>query len=222
MDSKDNKWEHRLSEKEEEFVSQNLHRIDAFLKSYTAGAIAGKYYAKISIHHGELASDLYLALRRVAMGCDNYENAFLWYAPKVFIQTTEEYFQTNIRQSDKRRDPSKRRLKDKGKSVLHTQRLAYIESNANIKPFKVLDCKKISQLIRRAGLTKMQIRVFLLIARKDMSLRQISKKIDRSYYTVRTHYYRAINKLKKYTKQMHLEITDVYRNLTKGEIFGLM
>ena len=221
MGRRNESWERTLSGKEEEFVCQNLHRIDTFLKSHTARSLAGKYYTNIKTHQGELASDLYLALRRAAIGCQDYENAFVWYGPVVFSQTTEEYFQTNIRQSDKRRDPSKRRLKDKGKSVLHTQRLAYIESNASAKPFKVLDCTKISHLIRRAGLTKMQIRVFLLIARRDMSLMEISKRIGRSLCTVRTHYYRAINKLKAYVHRAHLETVDVYRDPTKEEIFDL-
>lgn len=218
---KKSKWGRRLSEKEEEFVNHNLHRIDTFLKSYTAQCIANKYFTDIKTHQGELASDLYLAMRRVAIGCDDYENAFDWYGPAVFSQTTEEYFQTNIKKSDKLRDPWERKLKKRGKYILQKQRLRYIESMTNIKPFKVLDCQLISRLIRKAGLSRMQIRVFLLIARKDMSLVQISNRINRSLTTVKNHYYRALQKIRKYIRQAHIEMEDLYRNLKKEEIFYL-
>ena len=88
MDEKEKRWGRRLSEKEEEFVNHNLHRIDTFLKSYTAQCLANKYFTNIKVHHGELASDLYFALRRVAIGCDDYENAFVWYGPAVFMEDT--------------------------------------------------------------------------------------------------------------------------------------
>ena len=71
------------------------------MKSYTAKCLANKYFTYIKTHQGELASDLYLAMRRVAISCDDYENAFDWYGPAVFSQTTEEYFQTNIKKNDK-------------------------------------------------------------------------------------------------------------------------
>ena len=210
--------ERKITKVNEEFIDKNLYRIDEFLDSQTAKRIADKYYTKIEIHKGELVSDLFLALRRMAVYCNCYENAFLWYGPVVLSHTLEEYFQMNIQNTDKLRDPWKRkRLEEKGRSILLVQRQKYIEQEYNTHPFKVLDCKKISRLIRQAGLTKMQIRVFLLKARKDMDFRQISKKINRSLCTVRAHYYRAINKMKKYTNRTHLEIEDIYRTLTKQE-----
>ena len=221
MGRKEKRWKRRLSGAEEEFVNKNLYRIDTFLESYTAKCIANKYFTDIKTHQGELTSDIYFALRRVAIGCDDYDNAFDWYGPAVFHQTIEEYFQTNIKKKDKLRDPWERKLKKRGKYILQKQRLRYISEKTENRSFKILDCQKISQLIRRAGLSKMQIRVFLLKARRDMSLTEISQKINRNLSTVKRHYYRAINKLKKYTKQTHLEIADVYRNLTEEEILGL-
>ncbi len=218
---KKSKWKRRLSLKEEDFVNQNLYRIDTFLESYTAKCIANKYFTDIKTHQGELTSDLYFALRRVAIGCNDHKNAFVWYGPEVFSQTIEEYFQTNIKTKDRLRYPWERKLKKRGKYILHKQRSRYIESITNIKPFKVLDCQLISRLIRKAGLSKMQIIVFLLKARKDMSLVQISNRINRSLTTVKNHYYRALQKIRKYIRQAHIEMEDLYRNLKKEEISEL-
>jgi DNA-binding CsgD family transcriptional regulator len=221
MEKKEKRWERRLSDAEEQFVNQNLHRIEEYLQTQTARSIASKYYTDICSHHDELVSDLYFALRRVAIGCQDYENAFVWYGPAVFSQTTEEFFLSHIKRYDKLRNPRTRKLKDKGKKILLRQRLKYIAAITDSRPFKVIDCQLISRIIRKAGLSKMQIRVFLLKARRDMSLYQISKKLKRSFSTVRTHYQRAINKLKQYIRHMHIDITDLYRNLTKDEIFEL-
>lgn len=206
-----------MSEENESFVNQNIYRINEFLETSTAKQIVSKYFTKMDDCSDELTSELYFALRKIAFYCDDKGTAFSWYGPEVFRNTLEEYFQQPIKLRDRMFSPKKRDLTEKGKAILNKQRFAYIEMKSETKPFKVLDCQKIRKLMKEAGLTKLQRIVFLLRNKRHLTFEQISKRLDRKSKTIQSHYYRALYKLKAYTRLSHLEMTDLYRNPTKNE-----
>ena len=199
-------WEQPLPPHKEAFIVKNLYRIDNFINSSTCRQITEKYKTKLKYHNSEIKSELYLALRKIAYYSNDLQNAFISYGPKVFEQTTEEYFINIIRN---------RRREIKAVKINKIMQ-------PSPKPFKLLDCPKIRSIFRQAGLTLKQRKVFIYRNRcKKLSFAEISKRLKCNQRNAKKLYDRAVKLITHYVKRTSIDIEDIYRSPTRNEYVKL-
>ena len=205
MGKKTKAWEVKMSDEDENFINQNVWEIDKFLETCTAKQICRKYYANIETSYGELKSELYFALRKIACYCDDRENAFIWYGPVVFSSTMEEYFINNIRKADR-----------EGRLAIE-----HLERFTEPKHFKVLDCSVMISIVKKAVPNKKQRKAFWLRTRHHqglMSFKDIGKRIGCNKSNTKKHFDRAVKNLQNYVRSINLGMDEIYRSLSDKEI----
>ena len=204
--NKENKaWKEQMSDEDEKFVNQNVGEIDKFLETYTAKHICKKYYANIDASYGELKSELYFALRKIACYCDDRENAFVWYGPVVFRNTTEEYFINNIRKASKETEIA----------IEHLERLT------EPKHFRVFDCPAMISIVKKAVPNIKQRKAFWLRVRYYqglMTFEHVGKRTGCNKSNAKRHFDRAVKNLQNYVMSIDLGMDEIYRSLSDKEI----